>query len=49
MAKQPKPSQPRHGEDQSKAGRDEKGMHDTGPRGRSQRPGGTKDVSASTA
>ncbi|MER7960236.1 hypothetical protein [Streptomyces sp. NPDC096030] len=27
---------------------DEKGMHDTGPQGRSQRPSGTKDDSAFT-
>ncbi|MFE4255661.1 hypothetical protein ACFRU3_40640 [Streptomyces sp. NPDC056910] len=38
----------RRGEDQSKADRDEKGMHDTGLRGRSQRPSGTKDASATT-
>ncbi|MFJ3519714.1 hypothetical protein [Streptomyces sp. NPDC090131] len=36
------------GEDRSKAGSDEEGMHDTGPKGRSQRPSGTKDASAST-
>ncbi|WP_405705573.1 hypothetical protein OG264_02280 [Streptomyces xanthophaeus] len=35
------------GEDQGKPS-GEKGMHDTGPRGRSQRPSGTKDASAST-
>ncbi|MFD6966848.1 hypothetical protein [Streptomyces sp. NPDC059979] len=35
------------GEDQSK-GSGDKGMHDLGPRGRSQRPSGTKDASAST-
>lgn len=35
------------GEDRSK-GSDEKGTHDLGPRGRSQRPSGTKDASAST-
>ncbi|MCY0946087.1 hypothetical protein [Streptomyces antarcticus] len=35
------------GEDQSK-GSEETGMHDTGPRGRSQRPSGTKDASAAT-
>ncbi|MFF2789891.1 hypothetical protein ACFVT6_24590 [Streptomyces sp. NPDC058049] len=35
------------GEDQSK-GSGAKGMHDLGPRGRSQRPSGTKDACAST-
>ncbi len=35
------------GEEQSKKG-SAKGMHDLGPRGRSQRPSGTKDASAST-
>ncbi|QES46947.1 hypothetical protein DEJ50_02855 [Streptomyces venezuelae] len=38
----------RRGEDQSKAGGDEQGMHDTGPKGRSRRPSGTRDASAST-
>ncbi|MET7978945.1 hypothetical protein ABZW44_39345 [Streptomyces mirabilis] len=36
------------GEEQSKARSDEKGMHDTGPKGRSQRPSGTRDASATT-
>jgi hypothetical protein len=44
----PVKSRGRRGEDQSKADSDEKGMHDTGPRGRSQRPSGTKDASAYT-
>lgn len=38
----------RRGEDQSKVGGTESGMHDTGPRGRSRRPSGTKDASATT-
>ncbi|MFF3323577.1 hypothetical protein [Streptomyces sp. NPDC002889] len=37
----------RRGEQQGK-GSGEKGMHDKGRRGRSQRPSGTKDASAST-
>ncbi|RFC71062.1 hypothetical protein [Streptomyces sp. AcE210] len=37
----------RRGEQQS-TGSGEKGMHDTGRRGRSQRPSGTRDASAST-
>ncbi|MFF7886199.1 hypothetical protein ACH40F_32485 [Streptomyces sp. NPDC020794] len=36
------------GEEQSKARSDEKGMHDTGPKGRSPRPSGTRDASATT-
>jgi hypothetical protein len=35
------------GEDQAKKSRKD-GMHDTGPRGRSQRPSGTRDASAVT-
>ncbi|MFE9803230.1 hypothetical protein ACFYP6_30970 [Streptomyces goshikiensis] len=38
----------RRGEDQSKAGSDQDGMHDTGPRGHSKRPSGTRDASAVT-
>ncbi|MFD9487042.1 hypothetical protein [Streptomyces sp. NPDC059991] len=39
----------RRGEEQTRGGASaEKGMHDTGPRGRSQRPSGTKDASAVT-
>ncbi len=33
--------------EQRKKGSGDKGMHDLGPRGRSQRPSGTKDASAS--
>ncbi|MGW0874170.1 hypothetical protein ACWD3Z_27245 [Streptomyces sp. NPDC002740] len=44
---EPTQSSGRRGEEQSK-GSAEKGMHDTGPRGRSQRPSGTKDASAVT-
>ncbi|MFC9635197.1 hypothetical protein ACFTY8_39625 [Streptomyces mirabilis] len=36
------------GEEQGKARGDEKGMHDTGPKGHSQRPSGTSDASATT-
>ncbi|MEV8530503.1 hypothetical protein [Streptomyces sp. NPDC051211] len=43
----PTESTGRRGEEQSK-GSGEKGMHDTGPKGRSQRPSGTKDASATT-
>ncbi|MGW3852401.1 hypothetical protein [Streptomyces fagopyri] len=42
----PVKSTSRRGEDQSEAG--ESGMHDTGPRGRSRRPSGTRDASATT-
>ncbi|MET8411300.1 hypothetical protein ABZV34_24875 [Streptomyces sp. NPDC005195] len=45
---EPVKSTNRRGEDQSKAGGAEPGMHDTGPRGRSRRPSGTKDASATT-
>ncbi|MFD7534633.1 hypothetical protein [Streptomyces sp. NPDC059819] len=39
----------RRGEEQTRGGSSgEKGKHDTGPRGRSQRPSGTKDASAVT-
>ncbi|MFD3539153.1 hypothetical protein ACFWUQ_06585 [Streptomyces sp. NPDC058662] len=44
----PTESTSRRGEDHSEAGSDDKGMHDTGPRGRSRRPSGTKDASATT-
>ncbi|MFG2631414.1 hypothetical protein [Streptomyces sp. NPDC048473] len=38
-----------HRPGQERAGKSgESGMHDTGPRGRSQRPSGTRDASAST-
>jgi hypothetical protein len=37
----------RRGEDQAKKG-DQQGHHDTGPRGKSQRPSGTTDASAVT-
>lgn len=37
----------RRGEDQAKKSRQDD-MHDTGPRGRSQRPSGTRDASADT-
>ncbi|MEJ8641638.1 hypothetical protein WKI68_09510 [Streptomyces sp. MS1.HAVA.3] len=43
----PSKSMGSRGEDQGK-GSGGKGMHDLGPRGRSQRPSGTKDASAST-
>ncbi|WP_405831195.1 hypothetical protein [Streptomyces sp. NBC_00105] len=43
----PSKSRGARGEEQSK-GSGDKGMHDLGPRGRSQRPSGTKDASAST-
>ncbi|WCD83859.1 hypothetical protein KPP03845_100178 [Streptomyces xanthophaeus] len=43
----PSKSMGSRGEEQSK-GSGGKGMHDLGPRGRSQRPSGTKDASAST-
>ncbi|MEU0035069.1 hypothetical protein [Streptomyces sp. NPDC006333] len=36
------------GERQSSTGGDETGMHDTGPKGRSRRPSGSKDASATT-
>ncbi|QIY67949.1 hypothetical protein HEP84_45170 [Streptomyces sp. RLB1-33] len=36
------------GEEQSKTRSDAKGMHDTGPKGRSRRPSGTRDASATT-
>ncbi|MEW2135678.1 hypothetical protein AB0892_03560 [Streptomyces sp. NPDC005409] len=45
---EPTKSTSRRGEDQSKTGRGEEGMHDMGPKGRSQRPSGTKDASATT-
>lgn len=44
----PVESHSRRGEDQGKGSSGEKGMHDLGPKGRSQRPSGTKDASAST-
>ncbi|MFD3546096.1 hypothetical protein ACFWUW_10865 [Streptomyces sp. NPDC058655] len=43
----PTKSMSSRGEGQDK-GSGDKGMHDTGPRGRSQRPSGTKDASAYT-
>ncbi|MFD3760852.1 hypothetical protein [Streptomyces sp. NPDC058622] len=43
----PSKSMSTRGEEQGK-GSGDKAMHDTGPRGRSQRPSGTKDASAST-
>lgn len=43
----PTKSSSRRGEEQS-ATSAEKGMHDTGPQGRSHRPSGTKDASATT-
>ncbi|MFD9374328.1 hypothetical protein ACFWBH_02130 [Streptomyces sp. NPDC059999] len=43
----PSESRGRRGEEQKK-GAGEKGMHDRGPQGRSQRPSGTKDASATT-
>ncbi|MFG2714121.1 hypothetical protein ACGFX2_26735 [Streptomyces goshikiensis] len=43
----PSKSMGKRGEERSK-GSGEKGMHDLGPRGRSQRPSGTKDASATT-
>ncbi|MFD9481933.1 MULTISPECIES: hypothetical protein [Streptomyces] len=43
----PSKSMGTRGEDQKK-GTGDKGMHDLGPRGRSQRPSGTKDASATT-
>lgn len=36
------------GEERSEARSDERGMHDTGPKDRSQRPGGTRDASGTT-
>ncbi|WP_330294836.1 hypothetical protein [Streptomyces sp. NBC_00503] len=45
----PSKSRGARGEERSKdSGSGDKGMHDLGPRGRSQRPSGTKDASAST-
>ncbi|MEU3246445.1 MULTISPECIES: hypothetical protein [unclassified Streptomyces] len=44
----PVKSMSRRGEDQSKTSGAEAGMHDTGPKGSSRRPSGTKDASATT-
>ncbi|MFF3728550.1 hypothetical protein ACFYYM_40085 [Streptomyces erythrochromogenes] len=43
----PSQSRGKRGEDQKKGSGDE-GMHDLGPKGRSRRPSGTKDASATT-
>ncbi|MEU6313339.1 hypothetical protein [Streptomyces sp. NPDC047014] len=42
------PSTGRSGQDQAKGSGGEKGMHDTGTKGRSKRPTGTRDASAVT-
>ncbi|MEU3727180.1 hypothetical protein [Streptomyces sp. NPDC031705] len=44
----PVESTTRRGEDQGKSGDGKDGMHDTGPKGRSRRPSGTRDASAVT-
>lgn len=47
MTKMPMPSQPLHGEGPSRHKGDVQGKHDTGRGGRSERPSGSRDVSAS--
>ncbi|WP_346766198.1 hypothetical protein [Streptomyces sp. A0592] len=41
-------SSSRRGEQQTKAGGGDEGMHDTGAKGRSRRPSGTRDATAVT-
>ncbi|MFJ6785741.1 hypothetical protein [Streptomyces yangpuensis] len=45
---QPVKSSSRRGERQAKTGGGDEGMHDTGPKGHSRRPSGTRDASAVT-